>query len=155
MTYGDLGLGSIVQRATRVRHTAADLCYDDPMFESGCRAFGQTGAAQSHLANQGPITYVRNMAKMLRLLTGGDPCYKNPGMRPNSVHALAPRSGYTLKLYDCRAWRPNELAKYQTPELYAEEEGMVRGKTPRPRRQQEAPPQQLGVRLVSAGEQIR
>ena len=52
-TYGDLGLGPIVQRATRGRLTAADLCHDDPMFESGRCAFGQTGAAQSHLANQG------------------------------------------------------------------------------------------------------
>ena len=52
-TYGELGLGSIVQRATGGRLTAAELCHDDPMFESGRCAFGQTGAAQSHLANQG------------------------------------------------------------------------------------------------------
>lgn len=52
-TYGDLGLGSIVQRATGGSLTAADFCHHDPMFEQGRCAFGQTGAAQSHLANNG------------------------------------------------------------------------------------------------------
>lgn len=52
-TYGNLGLGLIVQRATRGRLTAADLCHHDPMFEQGRCAFGQTGAAQSHLDNNG------------------------------------------------------------------------------------------------------
>ncbi|MDE0421059.1 MAG: hypothetical protein OXK76_09290 [Gammaproteobacteria bacterium] len=52
-TYGDVGLGKMVQRVTRGRLTASDLCHDDPVFESGRCAFGQTGAAQSHLANQG------------------------------------------------------------------------------------------------------
>ena len=50
-TYEDLGLGNVVERITGGRLTAASLCHDDPMFE-GCRcAFGQTGAAQGHLAN--------------------------------------------------------------------------------------------------------
>ena len=52
-TYGDLGLGSIVQRATRGRISATDLCHHDPMFEQGRCAFGQTGAAQTHLDNNG------------------------------------------------------------------------------------------------------
>ena len=52
-TYGDLRLGPVVERATKGRFTAASLCHDDPMFEGGRCAFGQTGAAQSHLANNG------------------------------------------------------------------------------------------------------
>ena len=50
-TYGDLGLGEIVERITRGRLNDADLCHHDPMFELGRCAFGQTGAAQGHLAN--------------------------------------------------------------------------------------------------------
>ena len=52
-TYGDLGLGAVVERITGGRFTAANLCHDDPMFEKGRCAFGQTGAAQGHLANTG------------------------------------------------------------------------------------------------------
>ena len=50
-TYGDLGLGDVVERITGGRHVGASLCHDDPMFEQGRCAFGQTGAAQGHLAN--------------------------------------------------------------------------------------------------------
>lgn len=50
-TYGDLGLGNVVERITGGRLTAASLCHDDPMFEGNRCAFGQTGAAQGHLTN--------------------------------------------------------------------------------------------------------
>ena len=49
-TYGDLGLGEIVERITGGRFAATSLCHDDPMFERCRCAFGQTGAAQGHLA---------------------------------------------------------------------------------------------------------
>jgi hypothetical protein len=51
-TYGDLGLGDAVLAATRGRISPSHLCHEDPQFAGGCCAFGQTGAAQSHLANQ-------------------------------------------------------------------------------------------------------
>ncbi len=53
ITYGDISLGEIVERATRGRLTATNLCHEDPMFERGRCAFGQTSSAQSHLANNG------------------------------------------------------------------------------------------------------
>ena len=53
-TYGALGLGEHVRRASRGRYGANDLCHHDPMFlPDGNCLFGQCGAAQSHLANQG------------------------------------------------------------------------------------------------------
>jgi len=52
-TYGDLELGEIVERVTKGRLSRSSLCHHDPMFEAGRCAFGQTGAAQSHLRNQG------------------------------------------------------------------------------------------------------
>ena len=52
-TYRDLGLGAIVEQITRGRVTEATLCHADPMFERCRCAFGQTGAAQTHLANNG------------------------------------------------------------------------------------------------------
>jgi hypothetical protein len=52
-TYDDLGLGAIVRQATRGRMTGGELCHHDPMFVNGECIFGQTGAAQSHLARQG------------------------------------------------------------------------------------------------------
>jgi len=51
-TYGDLGLGDVVERVTRGRLARSSLCHHDPMFASGRVAFGQTGRAQSHLGNQ-------------------------------------------------------------------------------------------------------
>lgn len=51
-TYRDLGLGELVERATRGRIGPDHLCHEDPVFAGGRCAFGQTGAAQSHLANQ-------------------------------------------------------------------------------------------------------
>ena len=47
------GLGEIVEQVTKGRIGAADLCHDDPMFSNGRWAFGQTGAAQSHLERNG------------------------------------------------------------------------------------------------------
>ena len=76
-TYGDLGLGPIVERATRGRLTAADLCHNDPMFESGRCAFGQTGTAQSHLANQGVgVGDVFLFFGLFSQLDGGDPHHR-------------------------------------------------------------------------------
>jgi hypothetical protein len=51
--YGDLGLGEIVEEVTKGRLAGSDLCHHDPMFEDGRCAFGQTGAAQAHLARNG------------------------------------------------------------------------------------------------------
>lgn len=52
-TYADLGLSEIVEAATRGRIAGTSFCHHDPMFEGGRCAFGQTGAAQAHLANNG------------------------------------------------------------------------------------------------------
>ncbi|QZD90371.1 hypothetical protein K3148_02950 [Qipengyuania aurantiaca] len=53
-TYGDLGLGEHAATASRGKLGAQDLCHHDPMFRSdGTCLFGQVGAAQTHLANQG------------------------------------------------------------------------------------------------------
>jgi hypothetical protein len=52
-TYGTLGLGKYVEQVTKGRLTRASLCHHDPMFERGRCAFGQTGAAQTHLNNHG------------------------------------------------------------------------------------------------------
>jgi len=52
-TYEQAGLGELVARITRGRRRGQDLCHEDPMFYEGRCAFGQTGAAQSHLANNG------------------------------------------------------------------------------------------------------
>jgi hypothetical protein len=50
-TYADLWLSQIVEAATKGRIAGTSLCHHDPMFEDGRCAFGQTGAAQAHLAN--------------------------------------------------------------------------------------------------------
>ncbi len=52
-TYLSLGLGKIVEQMTKGRIGASDLCHEDPMFHDGRWAFGQTGAAQSHLERNG------------------------------------------------------------------------------------------------------
>lgn len=52
-TYDDLGLGHLVETVTNGRIDRASLCHDDPMFIDGQCFFGQCGAAQSHLSNQG------------------------------------------------------------------------------------------------------
>ena len=52
-SYGDLGLGSRVEQLTRGKLSASSLCHCDPMFENGRCAFGQTGASQTHLLNNG------------------------------------------------------------------------------------------------------
>jgi hypothetical protein len=52
-TYGDLGLGELVERVTQGRIGRSHLCHEDPMFADGRCWFGQSGAAQSHLRNRG------------------------------------------------------------------------------------------------------
>ena len=50
-TYGDVGLGEVVEHMTRGRLGRSSRCHLDPMFEGGRCAFGQTAAAQGHLRN--------------------------------------------------------------------------------------------------------
>ncbi len=52
-SYADIGMGVLVERATRGRLTGADFCHHDPFHADGRFAFGQEAAAQGHLANQG------------------------------------------------------------------------------------------------------
>lgn len=52
-TYDHLGFGEIVEHVTRGRIARDHLCHEDPMFTRGQCLFGQCGAAQSHLRNQG------------------------------------------------------------------------------------------------------
>lgn len=53
-SYEKIGLGPLVEEATRGKIGRRQACHEDPMFSGQGRcAFGQTGAAQSHLANQG------------------------------------------------------------------------------------------------------
>ncbi len=52
-SYRILGLGDVVEHVTRGRIRADDLCHEDPAFFNGRWAFGQTGAAQSHLERNG------------------------------------------------------------------------------------------------------
>lgn len=52
-TYGALGLGEAVARASRGKLGAQDFAHHDPMFTDGECLFGQVGAAQTHLANRG------------------------------------------------------------------------------------------------------
>ena len=49
-TYGDLGLGELVQSVTKGKYGHDALCHADPYFVDGQCAFGQTGSAQGHLA---------------------------------------------------------------------------------------------------------
>jgi Nucleotide modification associated domain 3 len=50
-TYGDLGLSDALSKA-QSKYTADCHCHEDPMFWADRCAFGQTGAAQSHLKKQ-------------------------------------------------------------------------------------------------------
>ena len=52
-TYGDLGLGDLVRTVTKGKYGPDSLCHADPYFADGQCAFGQTGAAQGHLAKHG------------------------------------------------------------------------------------------------------
>ncbi|WP_209515781.1 hypothetical protein [Sphingomonas sp. BE137] len=52
-TYEMLGLGELVEKSTRGKISRHHLCHEDPMFVDGQCIFGQCGAAQSHLSNQG------------------------------------------------------------------------------------------------------
>jgi hypothetical protein len=51
-SYSDVGLGEILEQVTKRRKRrirASELCHEDPMFANGRWAFGQCGAAQTHL----------------------------------------------------------------------------------------------------------
>jgi hypothetical protein len=50
-TYRLAGLGEIVEQVTTGCVGSYNFCHEDPMFHDGRWAFGQTGAAQSHLEN--------------------------------------------------------------------------------------------------------
>lgn len=52
-SYRLAGLGKIVEQVTKGRIRADNLCHEDPVFFNGQWAFGQTGAAQSHLERNG------------------------------------------------------------------------------------------------------
>ena len=53
-TYGSLGLGDHAAKASGGRYDGGSFCHHDPLFlRDGTCLFGQVGAAQSHLANQG------------------------------------------------------------------------------------------------------
>ncbi len=53
-SYGDLGLGDHVARASRGRLGAGDACHHDPMFRAdGTALLGQCDGAQTHLARRG------------------------------------------------------------------------------------------------------
>lgn len=53
-TYGELGLGDLASAASRGKLGADDYCHHDPMFTgAGECLFGQCGAAQTHMVNQG------------------------------------------------------------------------------------------------------
>ena len=52
-TYAAFGFGEAVELAPRGRIGGNHLCHNDPMFRDGRWYFGQCGAAQAHLANQG------------------------------------------------------------------------------------------------------
>lgn len=53
-TYGDLGLGEHVARASRGRLGPGDACHHDPMFlPDGNALIGQCDGAQTHLVNRG------------------------------------------------------------------------------------------------------
>ena len=46
-SYGAIGLGDLVTKATKARLGPESLCHEDPMFHEGQCAFGQTSTAQS------------------------------------------------------------------------------------------------------------
>ena len=79
-TYDDLGLGIVVEQITRGRLNRASLCHHDPMFEGARCAFGQTGAAQGHLANNGGgVGEVFLFFGLFASMDGGDPHHRTFG----------------------------------------------------------------------------
>ena len=73
-TYGDLGFGDLVAAASKGRLGHKDYCHHDPMFsDDGLCLFGQCGAAQTHLLNQGVTTGdVFVFFGLFRDVAGGD-----------------------------------------------------------------------------------
>lgn len=55
-TYAELGLGDVVEMITRNKITRTAIAHADPAFLNGQVLFGQSGAAQAHLNNQGVET---------------------------------------------------------------------------------------------------
>jgi hypothetical protein len=91
-TYGHLGLGELVRDATGARLGANNLCHADPWFNDGMCAFGQTGSAQGHLANNN--IGVGDVFLFFGLFTdeaSGEPHHRIFGyMRIEQVLALGP-----------------------------------------------------------------
>ncbi len=101
--YVDLGLGDLVESATRGRVRGRDLCNDDPMFADGRCWFGQHGAALGHLLNRGvgsgdvflffglfgePATGERHhrIFSYLRVESVADPCsIETPRPHPHAI----------------------------------------------------------------------
>jgi hypothetical protein len=52
-SYRLAGFGDVVEHVTKGRIGADELCHEDPVFANGRWAFGQTGAAQTHLETNG------------------------------------------------------------------------------------------------------
>jgi Nucleotide modification associated domain 3 len=52
-SYHLAGIGEIVEHVTKGRIGADNLCHEDPVFLNARWAFGQTGAAQTHLETNG------------------------------------------------------------------------------------------------------
>lgn len=101
-TYGDLGLADHAAKASRGKLGAGDLCHHDPMFLDaddgrGTCAFGQTGAAQTHLERQGvTLGDVFVFFGLFADETTGEPHHRIFGyLRVEAIHRLsegAPRA---------------------------------------------------------------
>ena len=50
---GDIELGELVESVTKGKIKSTCYCHNDPMFENGRCAFGQSGGAQTQLENEG------------------------------------------------------------------------------------------------------
>ena len=114
-TYGDLGLGDLVARATRGRLNGSSLCHHDPMFEAGRCAFGQTGAAQSHLANNGVgAGDVFLFFGLFGNLDGTDRHHRIFGyLRVEAVIAAGPRPGPGRRLRGFSRPHPHTIGDWQ------------------------------------------
>ncbi len=89
-SYSVLGLGDVVEHVTKGRIHADHLCHDDPAFFNGRWAFGQTGAAQTHLERNGvDVGDVFLFFGLFANLDGRDPYHLIFGyMKVDEVRAL-------------------------------------------------------------------
>lgn len=123
-TYGELGLGGHVAVASRGRLGGADFCHHDPMFlPYGTCLFGQCGAAQTHLANQGVTRGdVFLFFGLFREEADGEPHHRIFGfLQIAEVIALA----------DCAASRRDELLRHRHPHaigMHARNDTIYRGR---------------------------